>query len=98
MTVGDTPSPQITDYPAAIGIALCVAFTAILLVVTRHFDPTGGVLMLSLMVVISFIGIVMFSLLFQIPNGETNASVVGGLIAAFGAVVVFWLGRGKGPP
>ena len=48
------------------------------------------------MIVIAFIGIVIFSSLFVIPISDTNASVIGGLIAAFGAVVAFWLGRGKG--
>jgi hypothetical protein len=94
MTVGDAPA--LTDYPAAVGVALGVFFTAILLVVSGRFDPTNGVLTLSILVVISFIGVVMFSMLFAIPAGETNAAVVGGMTAAFGAIVAFWLGRGKG--
>jgi FtsH-binding integral membrane protein len=92
----DAPNPQLTDYPAAVGVALGVLFTAILLVVSGRFDPTNGVLTLSILVVISFVGIVMFSLLFAIPAGETNAAVVGGMTAAFGAIVAYWLGRGKG--
>jgi FtsH-binding integral membrane protein len=94
MTVGDTPA--LTDYPAAVGVALGVVFTAILLFVSGRFDPTNGVLTLSILVVLAFIGIVMVSLLFPIPAGETNAAVVGGLTAAFGAIVAYWLGRGKG--
>ena len=42
MTVGDTPA--LTDYPAAVGVALGVVFTAILLFVSGRFDPTNGVL------------------------------------------------------
>ena len=96
MTIGDASSPQLTDYPAAVGVALGVLFTAILLVVSGRFDPTNGVLTLSILVVISFIGVVMFSMLFAIPTSETNAAVVGGMTAAFGAIVAYWLGRGKG--
>ena len=92
----DAPNPQLTDYPAAVGVALGVLFTAILLVVSGRFDPTNGVLTLSILVVVAFVGIVMFSLLFAIPASETNAAVVGGMTAAFGAIVAYWLGRGKG--
>ena len=67
-----------------------------MLFISGRFDQTNGVLTLSILVVISFIGIVMFSLLFAIPASETNAAVVGGMTAAFGAIVAYWLGRGKG--
>ena len=66
MALPDTP--QLTDYPAAVGVALGVLFTAILLVVSGRFDPTSGVLTLSILVVLSFIGIVMVSLLFRDPR------------------------------
>lgn len=92
----DAQAPQLTDYPAAVGVVLGVLLTAGLLFVSGRFDPTNGILTLSILVVISFIGVVMFSMLFAIPAGETNAAVVGGLTAAFGAIVAFWLGRGKG--
>ena len=92
----DAPTQQLSDYPAAVGMALGVLLTTILLVASGRFDPTNGVLTLSILVVITFIGIVVFSLLFPIPAGETNAAVVGGMTAAFGAIVAFWLGRGKG--
>ena len=92
----DAPAPQLTDYPAAVGVVLGVLLTAVLLFVSGRFDPTNGVLTLSILVVISFIGIVMFSMLFAIPTSETNAAVVGGMTAAFGAIVAYWLGRGKG--
>ena len=65
MAAPDTP--QLTDYPAAIGVAIGVLFTAILLVVSGRFDPTSGVLTLSILVVVAFIGIVMVSLCFRSP-------------------------------
>jgi hypothetical protein len=42
---------------------------------------------------------VAFSLLFNIPSDEeVTPGVVGGLVAAFGAVVAFWLGRSREGP
>ena len=60
MTISD--ASQITDYPAGVGIALVVLLTGALLFIAGRFDPTSGMFTLSLMVVVSFIGIVMFSL------------------------------------
>ena len=86
------PTPRILDYPASIGIALVVVFTAILLVVAGKFDPTQGVLTMSLVVILSFMGAVTFCLFFTVPADEITASVVGGLTAGFGAVISHWLG------
>ena len=84
----DAPNPQLTDYPAAVGVALGVLFTAILLVVSGRFDPTSGVLTLSILVVLAFIGIVMVSLLFRDPRRRDEC---GGGGRADGGV---WSGRG----
>lgn len=87
------PVPKLVDYPAAIGIALGIIFTTALLYVSGKFDPTHGVLTISLLVVIAFIGAVTFALFFTIPNDEITSGIIGGLIAAFGAVMAHWLGR-----
>jgi hypothetical protein len=92
------PTPKILDYPASIGLALVVVFTAILLFVAGKFDPTGGVLTLSLIVILSFMGVVTFCLFFTIPADEITASVVGGLTAGFGAVISHWLGPHRNTP
>ena len=94
MTLPD--SPQLTDYPAAVGVVLGVLLTAVLLFVSGRFDPTNGVLTLSILVVVAFVGIVMFSLLFPIPAERDERGLVGGMTAAFGAIVAYWLGRRKG--
>jgi hypothetical protein len=86
------PTPRILDYPATIGLACAVLFTAVLLIVASRFDPSHGVLTLSLVVVLSFIGAVTFCLFFTVPADEITASVVGGLTAGFGAVISHWLG------
>jgi hypothetical protein len=88
--------PKILDYPglsSAIGVVIGVAM---LLVIIKNFDPTGGTLAVSLMVILAFIAVVAFSLLYNIPaDDELTPGVVGGLVAAFGAVVAYWLGRSK---
>lgn len=95
----NAPIPKIIDYPASLGIAIAILFTAILLVVASKFDPTGGVLTLSLLVTVAFLGVCTFSCFFTVPSDEITSSVIGGLTAAFGAVVAHWIGRDrKGPP
>jgi hypothetical protein len=94
-----TASTKIVDYPgvvAAVGIA---TVTAGLLWVINRYDATGGTLTISLIVVLAFIAVVAFSLLYNIPSDdEVTPGVVGGLVAAFGAVVAYWLGRSREPP
>ena len=90
------PSPKLLDYPASIGIALEIVFVTFLLFAAGKFDPTGGVLTISLLIVLAFIAVVIFCAFFTVPTDEITASVIGGLTAAFGAVVAFWLNKPRG--
>ena len=90
------PSPKIFDYPGTVGIAFLIVFTAVLLFVSGKFDPSGGVLTISILVVLAMIGAVVFSLFFTIPVDQSTAALIGGLTAAFGAVVTHWLGKRSG--
>jgi uncharacterized BrkB/YihY/UPF0761 family membrane protein len=95
------PSPKLMDYPSTIGIGIGVVFTTILVIVSGKFDPTHGPLTISLMVVIAFMGVATFCMFFTVPSDEITSGVIGGLTAAFGAVVAHWLGkshRNGGPP
>jgi uncharacterized BrkB/YihY/UPF0761 family membrane protein len=92
------PTVKMFDYPAATGIAFGIAFTTLLLFVAGKFDATGGVLTLSILVVLAMIGVVTFCLFYTVPNDEITSGAVGGLIAAFGAVIAHWLGRSKEGP
>ena len=92
------PTPKLMDYPASIGLGIAVVLTAILLVVVSRLDATGGALTISLLVVLAFIGLVTFCAFFTVPNDEITSGAIGGLVAAFGAVVAHWLGRRKDPP
>jgi hypothetical protein len=92
------PSPKVVDYPGSIGIGIGIIFTTALLFVAGKFDATGGVLTISLLVALSFFGVVAVCMFYTIPTDETTSMVIGGLVAAFGAVVAHWLGRPKEPP
>jgi uncharacterized membrane protein YccC len=93
------PVPKIMDYPASVGLIIAVVLVTALLVVTSKFDPTGGTLTVSLLVVLGFLSLVTFCAFFTIPTDEITSGAIGGLVAAFGAVVAFWLSRDrKGPP
>jgi uncharacterized BrkB/YihY/UPF0761 family membrane protein len=91
------PIPKLMDYPATVGIAFAILFTTILLYVSSKFDPTMGMLTISLLIVLAFLGTVVFCLFFTVPNDEITSGVVGGLTAAFGAVIAHWLGKRDKP-
>jgi hypothetical protein len=88
------PSVKLNDYPVALTIIGEVVAVSVLVFFTARFDPTGGVLTISLLVVLAFIGAAIFSVFFTIPTDEATAAILGGLVASFGAVVAFWLGKG----
>ena len=91
------PIPKLMDYPASVTIVMAVVFTAILLYVSGKLDPTGGMLTISLLIVLTFMGTVVFVLFFTVPTDEATSVVIGGLIAAFSAIVTYWLGRNRHP-
>ena len=86
------------NVPASIVVGLTVLLTCILLVVANKFDATGGVLTISLLIVIGMLAAITYCLIFTIPPDDITPSVVGGLTAGFGAVVAYWLGRTRAPP
>jgi hypothetical protein len=93
MTDPVSPPSQIVNFPSSVAIVVTVIFTAILLFVAGKFDPTKGVLTISLMIVLGMLGATAYCLVFAIPNDDITPGVVGALSAGFGAVVAYWLGR-----
>lgn len=91
------PSPKMLDYPGTLGIGVEIVFVAILLAVSSRFDVSGGQLTISLLIVLSFVGVVVFCLFYTVPSDESTSLVIGGLVAAMGAVVSHWLGRPRDP-
>lgn len=92
------PLPKMGDFPVVTSVCAEVIAVTILLFVSRRFDVSGGPLTIALMVMIAFVGIVVYSVIFNIPQDEETATIIGGLVAAFGAVVAFWLKRDGNPP
>lgn len=90
------PSPKLLDYPGTMGVSISIISTMALLIVVGKFDPSGGILAISLLITLAFIGVVIFCLFFSIPTDAISSSVIGGLTAAFGAVVAHWIGRQNG--
>lgn len=96
--VNPPPIPKLLDYPASAGLAIAVVLTTILLVVTSRFDATGGVLTISLLVILAFLSLVTFCAFFTVPTDEITSGAIGALIAAFAAVVTYWLSRNRKEP
>lgn len=94
--VNPPPAALVFSYPAAVAVVTVVAFTTVLLVVSGRFDPTQGILTISLMITLGMLGAVAYTLVFTVPVDDITPSVVGGLTAGFGAVLAYWFGRGKG--
>ena len=90
------PIPRLMDYPVLFSVGGVVIFTMILIYIIKAFDPTGGTLTISLIVVLAFMAVVCFTIFFNVPTDEITSSVIGGLVASFGAVIAYWLGRDKG--
>lgn len=84
------------NFPATIIVGSAVILTSLLVVVASRFDPTQGVLTLSILITIGMLGAIAYCLIFTIPADDITPSVVGGLTAGFGAVLAYWFGRGKG--
>ena len=92
------PIPKMFDYPGITGALGGVVGTMALLIVVGKFDPSGGILAISLLITLAFVGVVTFCLFFSIPSDDVTSGVIGGLTAAFGAVVAHWIGRQNGGP
>jgi hypothetical protein len=87
------PIPKVFDYPATMGIALDVLFVTFLIVIVHKFDASKGVLTVSLLIVLAFIALAILSVFFTVPTDEITSAVIGGLVAAFGAVIAHWIAK-----
>jgi uncharacterized membrane protein YfcA len=93
------PVVKAFNYPASVGLVTGTLAVGVLLFLAGKFDPTHGALTISLMIIVTFAGTVTFCLFFTIPQDPTTAAVVGGLVAAVGATVSYWLKpKDRDPP
>lgn len=87
---------QLTNYPVVVTAVLMAFFVGLLLFLSFRYDTTRGTLTISLLVVATFVGSLALALRFQIPQDPETAALIGGVIAAMGGVVTYWLTpRGK---
>lgn len=109
MTAADIVNPPppfpTLGYPIITSSALVVALTIGLLFISARFDPTGGRLTLSLLIVLGMLATVAYCLIFTIPVDDITPSAVGALTTAFGSILSYWFGHyrgsnggGKSPP
>lgn len=96
--VNPPPPTAVLPYPAAATIVVTALVTGLILFLAGKLDRTGGPLTISVMIVLGMLGTTAYCLVFTIPPDDITPSVVGGLTAGFGAVVVYWLGRATGGP
>lgn len=92
------PLVKVLDYPALLAVVTCALVVTALLWVARRYDPTDGILTISLLIIVAFIGMSAFSVMFTVPTDEITSAVIGGLVAAFGGIIGYWLSRNSKPP
>jgi hypothetical protein len=86
------PWPGI-PYPAFLTAAGVALLAAAILAVSRYMDQTGGLLTISIMLVLAFIASTFASMIYAIPQVPSTEILVGSLATALGAVVAYWLGN-----
>ena len=90
------PTPHLLDFPATTAVVVATLACVVLLVFSTRFDQTHGILTVSLLVILTMIGVIAFCLLSPFPGTRRRAAVIGGLVTAFGGVVAYWLGKPRG--
>jgi hypothetical protein len=83
-------------YPALITAAGIACLTALVLVASHFFDASGGLLTLSLAIVLAFIAVSLASMIYAVPQTPLTEILIGSLATSMGAIVAFWMSRRKG--
>lgn len=107
ITAADTPPGQLIDqfsnvawpvipFPAAVGATASAILVVLVLSASRYFDTTGGLLTLSIMVVMAFIQVVFASLIYNVPQTPTTEILVGALATSLGAIIAYWMSHRSG--
>jgi drug/metabolite transporter (DMT)-like permease len=83
--------PPAPPFPILFGIAGGIILVCALIIVSSKFDETKGPLTISLVVIVSFVAALSFSLYYTVPQDPTTSAIVGALTAGVGAVITYWL-------
>lgn len=82
-------------YPGLVTASGVALVSMAVLVASRHFDTTGGLLTLSLLIVLAFIAVSLVSMLYDVPQTPTTEILIGSLATSLGALMSFWMSRRK---
>lgn len=83
-------------FPALITAAGSVFFAAVIVIVARYFDVSGGLFTISAMVIIAFIAATIASMVYNVPQTPTTEILVGALATSVGAIIAFWVSGKRG--
>lgn len=80
-------------YPAFLSTLGLAAIGAVIVVVARFYDPTTGLLTVSVLIVLATIAATFASFLYEIPQVPSTEILVGALATSLGAIIAHWVGR-----
>lgn len=90
----DRLPPIGSGIPSWVAVSIGVLLAGVLLFLVSRWDSTRGTLTISVLVILGFLATLGWAVRFNIPQDPETAALVGGLVAAFGAVVAYWIGGG----
>lgn len=80
-------------YPVLASIIAVAALTVTIVYFVIRLAPEHGPLVISVLVVVAFIGATGTAMIYTIPSDEATSVLVGALTSGFAAVVTYWLSR-----
>ena len=89
-------SGTILPYSAMFGCTLAIIFSCFVIYFAGKYDKTGGPLTVSILFIVTFMGVITYCLIYTIPQDPTTATMSGALAAAVGAIVAYWFAKDHG--
>lgn len=90
----DALPPPGSGIPSWLAVSIGVLLAGIVVLYASRIDTTKGTLTVSVLVMLTFMAALGWAVRYNIPQDPETAALVGGLVAAFGAVVAYWIGGG----
>lgn len=81
--------------PAFFSAALVVIVSAAIVIVARRYDPTEGLLTISILVVAAFITAAFASMIYDVKQTPSTELLLGALATSLGAIVAHWMSPRK---
>lgn len=80
-------------YPAFLSTLGLALVGCVVVVVASRYDVTGGLLTVSIMLILATVAATFASFLYEIPQVPSTEILVGALATSLGAIVAHWVGR-----